>query len=78
MRLRAPAIRPSPEAAPVAENGVMPTASVERFPLPGETPSTPLANLFADRQIDRPSGGMPVDDVPRPADAAAWAAGLGR
>ena len=47
---------PSPQAVPVDENGVMPIASVQRAPLPGETPSTPLANLFADRQGELPPG----------------------
>jgi hypothetical protein len=47
---------PSPEAAPVAENRVISTTNVERAPLPGETPSTPLANLFADRQSELPPG----------------------
>ena len=67
---------PSPEAAPAAENAVIPTASVERAPLPGETPSTPLANLFADRQIELHPGLMQVERefVAEPVDAA-WAPG---
>jgi hypothetical protein len=65
---------PSAQAAPVAENRVMPTASVERSPLPGETPSTPLANLFADRQIELHPGLMQVERefTAEPVDAA-WA-----
>jgi len=67
---------PSPEAAPVAENGVRPTATVERSPLPGETPSTPLANMFADRPSDFHPGLMQVERefTAEPVDAA-WAPG---
>lgn len=67
---------PSPEAAPIAENGVMPTATVERAPLPGETPSTPLANLFSDRPRELPPGVMQGERefAAEPVDAA-WAPG---
>jgi hypothetical protein len=68
---------PSPKVAPVAENGTIPTAAVQRAPLPGETPSTPLANLFADRQIaDLPPGLAEGERefAAEPVDAA-WAPG---
>ena len=68
---------PPPEAAPVAENEVRPTATVERAPLPGETPSTPLANLFADRQIAELPPGLAEGErefAAEPVDAA-WAPG---
>jgi hypothetical protein len=68
---------PSPEVAPVADNRVRPTATVERAPLPGETPSTPLANLFADRQIAELPPGLAEGErefAAEPVDAA-WAPG---
>ena len=67
---------PSSEVAPVAENGVIPAATVERAPLPGETPSTPLANLFGDRQTELPPGAKEGERefAAEPVDAA-WAPG---
>ena len=67
---------PSPEVAPVADNRVRPTATVERAPLPGETPSTPLANLFGDRQTELPPGAKEGERefAAEPVDAA-WAPG---
>jgi hypothetical protein len=67
---------PPPEAAPVAGNGVIPIANVERAPLPGETPSTPIANLFGDRQKELPPGLREgeLEFAAEPVDAA-WAPG---
>jgi hypothetical protein len=45
---------PSRVAAPVADDEAPPAPSVERAPLPGETPSTPMANLLTDRQKEFP------------------------
>ena len=67
---------PSPEAAPAAEHGVIPAATVERAPLPGEAPSTPLANLLTDRQAELPPGLVEGERefAAEPVDAA-WAPG---
>jgi|SRR5688572_15227373 len=62
--------------SPVAENAVRPATSVERAPLPGESPSTPLANLFGDRQREGPPGLREgeLEFAAEPVDAA-WAPG---
>lgn len=69
-----PADRATSGEAFVVQTSAAPT--LERAPLPGETPSTPMANLMIDRQRDLPPqlvegerefAGEPID--------AAWAPG---
>ena len=64
----------APAPAPVAESGASSAPSVTRSPLPGETPSTPMANLQADLEVrpevaegERRFAAEPVD--------ATWAPG---
>ena len=45
---------PSPAESPADETDTSPAPSVTESPLPGETPSTPRANLLTDRQREFP------------------------
>jgi hypothetical protein len=67
---------PPPAAAPSAETAESPAPSVGRAPLPGETPSTPMTNLFTDLQREVPPNlaAGEREFAAEPIDAA-WAPG---
>jgi hypothetical protein len=52
----APAVAPVPAAAVVAVAAASAMPAVERAPLPGEAPSTPMANLLTHREEGPPPG----------------------
>ena len=71
------AVAPPPAEAPAARDASSAAPSIERAPLPGEAPSTPMTNLLVNRNGDAPPAQLVEGErefAAEPVDRA-WASG---